>query len=98
MSMATRRQLGERERFVASLSLTLERGRLSPTVLRLANPEQTPFVISGLHLALPGEAPRLCIFMGPVPIPQDAAAPTVPRPAALSHRSPARAGHPGLPR
>jgi hypothetical protein len=59
----------DRECFAASLSLMPERGRMTPTGLRLANPEQTPFVILGLHLALPGEAPRLCIPMGAVPIP-----------------------------
>jgi EAL domain-containing protein (putative c-di-GMP-specific phosphodiesterase class I) len=85
----------DRESFAASLSLMPERGRLSPTVLRLANPEQTPFVISGLHLALPGETPRLCISMGPVPIPQDPAALTAPSPAALLREAEARLRTPG---
>lgn len=62
----------DRDSFAAAIALMPERGRLSPTVLRLANAEQTPFVVSGLHLALPGELPRLCLSLGPVPIPLDA--------------------------
>ncbi len=85
----------DRESFAASLSLLPERGRLSPTVLRLANAEQTPFVVSGLHLALSGEAPRLCISMGPVPIPQDAGAPLAPSPASLLREAEARIRTPG---
>lgn len=58
----------DRGSFAAALAALPERGRLSPTVMRLANDEQTPFVVSGLHLALPGETPRLCLSMGPVPL------------------------------
>lgn len=85
----------DRECFAASLSLMPERGRMTPTVLRLANPEQTPFVISGLHLALPGEAPRLCISMDPVPIPQDPSVPAAPSRAALLREAEARLRMPG---
>lgn len=73
----------DRGSFATALAMMPERGRLSPTVLRLANAEQTPFVVSGLHLALPGEPPRLCFSMGPVPIPLDSAAHHVPTAAAL---------------
>lgn len=85
----------DRESFAAALALMPERGRLSPTVLRLANPEQTPFVVSGLHLALPGEPPRLCVSMGPVPIPLDAAAPQALTPGALLREAEARLRAPG---
>ena len=72
----------DRDAFAAALALMPERGRLSPTVMRLANAEQTPFVVSGLYLALPGEAPRLCLSLGPVPLPLTAAT-APPSPAAL---------------
>ncbi|MBX9749344.1 MAG: EAL domain-containing protein [Roseococcus sp.] len=85
----------DRESFTAAMALMPERGRLSPTVLRLANPEQTPFVISGLHLALPGEPPRLCVSMGPVPIPLDVAAPAALTPAALLREAESRLRAPG---
>jgi len=58
----------DRDAFAAALALMPERGRLPPTVMRLANADQTPFVVSGLYLALPGEAPRLCLSLGPVPL------------------------------
>ncbi|UPY38025.1 EAL domain-containing protein [Sediminicoccus sp. KRV36] len=83
----------DRGSFAAALALMPERGRLSPTVLRLANPEQTPFVVSGLHLALPGEPARLCLSLGPVPVPLDAAAP--PTGAALLREAEARLRRPG---
>ncbi len=63
----------DRDSFTAALSLMPERGRLPPTVLRIANADLTPFVVAGLHLALPGELPRLCLSLGPVPIPLDPA-------------------------
>ena len=80
----------DRACFAAALALMPARGRLSPTVLRLANPEQTPFVISGLHLALPGEAPRLCVSMGPVPIALEAAPREALTPDALLREAEAR--------
>lgn len=85
----------DRASFAAALSLMPERGRLSPTVLRLANAEQTPFVVSGLHLALPGEAPRLCVSMGPVPVPLDLAAPNSLSPAAFLREAESRLRTPG---
>ncbi|MDB5376353.1 MAG: hypothetical protein JWR00_799 [Rubritepida sp.] len=72
----------DRMSFVANLALLPERGRLSPTVLRLANREQTEFVASGLHLALAGEAPRLCLSLGPLPLALDPT-PSLPTPGAL---------------
>lgn len=85
----------DRAIFAAALALMPERGRLSPTVLRLANAEQTPFVVSGLHLALPGEPPRLCLSMGPVPIPLDPTASANPTPVALLREAEGRLRRPG---
>jgi EAL domain-containing protein (putative c-di-GMP-specific phosphodiesterase class I) len=85
----------DRESFAAALALMPERGRFSPTVLRLANPEQTPFVVSGLHLALPGEPARLCVSMGPVPIALDPAAPGALSAAALLREAEGRLRKPG---
>lgn len=72
----------DRDAFAAALALMPERGRLAPTVIRLANAEQTPLVVSGLYLALPGDAPRLCLSMGPVPLPLTGGT-DAPSPAAL---------------
>lgn len=86
----------DRMGFVAGLALLPERGRLSPTVLRLANREQTEFVVSGLHLALPGEAPRLCLSFGPLPLALDAR-PSLPTPGALLRDAEARLRRGGPP-
>ncbi len=43
------------------------RGRMPPTVLRLADARQTPFMVSALHLALPGQPPRDCLSFAPMP-------------------------------
>jgi EAL domain-containing protein (putative c-di-GMP-specific phosphodiesterase class I) len=84
----------DRGSFAAALAMMPERGRLSPTVLRLANAEQTPFVVSGLHLALPGEPPRLCLSMGPVPIPLDPTADAAPTAVALLREAETRLRRP----
>ncbi len=84
----------DRGSFAAALAMMPERGRLSPTVMRLANAEQTPFVVSGLHLALPGEPPRLCLSMGPVPIPLDTTAESAPTAVALLREAETRLRRP----
>jgi EAL domain-containing protein (putative c-di-GMP-specific phosphodiesterase class I) len=43
------------------------RGRMPPTVLRLADARRTPFMVSALHLALPGQPPRDCLSFAPMP-------------------------------
>ncbi|MBS7789001.1 EAL domain-containing protein [Roseococcus sp. SDR] len=85
----------DRGSFAAALAMMPERGRLSPTVIRLANAEQTPFVVAGLHLALPGEPARLCLSMGPVPIPLDPAADAPPTAVALLREAETRLRRPG---
>ncbi|MEI6159080.1 MAG: EAL domain-containing protein [Roseococcus sp.] len=85
----------DRGSFAAALAMMPERGRLSPTVLRLANAEQTPFVVSGLHLVLPGEPPRLCLSMGPVPIPLDPEASSTSTAIALLREAEVRLRKPG---
>ncbi len=85
----------DRANFAAALALMPGRGRLPPTVVRLANSEQTPFVVSGLHLALPGEPPRLCLSMGPVPIPLDPGAEAAPSAVALLREAETRLRRPG---
>lgn len=85
----------DRGGFAAALAALPKRGRLSPTVMRLANAEQTSFVISGLHLALPGEPPRLCLSMGPVPVPLDPEDGTPPSAIALLREAEVRLRRPG---
>ena len=86
----------DRDAFAAALSLMPERGRIAPTVIRLANSEQTPFVVSGLYLALPGEGPRLCLSLGPVPLPL-AATTVPPSPATLLRAAESRLRAGGAP-
>lgn len=74
----------------AALAIMPQRGRLNPTVLRLANKPMTPFVVSGLYLALPGEPPRVCLSFGPLPIPLEAQAPALPGTATLLRDAEAR--------
>jgi len=81
---------GDRGSLQAALSLMPERGRLSPTVLRLGNTAMTPFVVSGLYLALPGEPPRICLSLGPLPIPLESQAPALPLAATLLRETEAR--------
>ncbi len=51
-----------------ALAMMPARGRLEPMVVHLADPARTPMVLSGLHLALPGLPPRLCLSLGPLPV------------------------------
>jgi len=57
----------EREGFAAELAMTPLRGRLEAQMLRLADRQGSVVVVSGLHLVLPGHAPRLCISFGQTP-------------------------------
>lgn len=53
----------DRPRLAAAVPLLSARGRLQPAVIRLADSERTPFVLSGF--AMPGG--RLCLTLGPIP-------------------------------
>lgn len=57
----------DRPAFALALAGLPSRGRLPPTVLRLADPLRTPFMVSGLHLALPGQPTRDCLSFAPMP-------------------------------
>ena len=57
----------EREGLAAELSMMPLRGRLEPQMVRLADQKGSMIVVSGLHLALPGHTPRLCISFGQPP-------------------------------
>lgn len=67
--------LDDQPAFRAALAMLPARGRLEPTTIRLADAKATPFVVSGLHLDLPGHAPRLCLSFAPPPIPLSTEAP-----------------------
>ena len=53
----------------AALGMIPTRGRLEPTMIRLADPLSTPFVVSALYLSLPGHEPRICLSLAPPPVP-----------------------------
>jgi EAL domain-containing protein (putative c-di-GMP-specific phosphodiesterase class I) len=57
----------DRAALAAALAVLPLRGRLEPATLHLADAVQTPFVVSGLHLALPGHVARLCLSFAPMP-------------------------------
>ncbi len=57
----------------AALAMLPARGRLEPTTIRLSDQKATPFVVSGLHLDLPGHAARLCLSFAAQPVPMAAA-------------------------
>jgi EAL domain-containing protein (putative c-di-GMP-specific phosphodiesterase class I) len=57
----------DRAAFALALAALPRRGRLPPTVLRLADARATPFMVSGMHLALPGQPPRNCLCFAPLP-------------------------------
>jgi EAL domain-containing protein (putative c-di-GMP-specific phosphodiesterase class I) len=57
----------DRAAFALALAGLPSRGRLPPTVMRLADARRTPFMVSGLHLALPGQPPRDCLSFAPLP-------------------------------
>lgn len=57
----------DRAAFALSLAALPSRGRMPPTVLRIADARRTPFMVSGLHLALPGQALRDCLSFAPLP-------------------------------
>jgi EAL domain-containing protein (putative c-di-GMP-specific phosphodiesterase class I) len=57
----------DRAAFELARAALPSRGRLPPTVLRLADPRRTPFMVSGLHLALPGQPVRDCLSFAPLP-------------------------------
>ncbi len=57
----------DRAALANALAMLPLRGRLEPAMLHLADAAATPFVVSGLHLALPGHLPRLCLSFAPVP-------------------------------
>ena len=49
--------------------MLMERGRLLPWVVRLANRERSPMAVSGLRLARPGRPVRLCLTFSLPPAP-----------------------------
>lgn len=53
----------------AALSLLLQRGRLLPITIRLANPEQTRLALAGIALPSPGRPLRLCLTFALPPAP-----------------------------
>lgn len=57
----------ERGGLAGELAIMPARGRLEPQMLRLADRQGSMAVVSGLHLALPGHAARLCISFGQMP-------------------------------
>ena len=61
--------LADQPAFRAALAMLPARGRMEPTTIRLSDPKATEFVASGLHLDLPGHAPRLCLSFAAPPIP-----------------------------
>lgn len=75
----------ERGALRLALSLLVDRGRLAPMVLRLADPARTPLAMAGL--ALPGETgqPRMWLTFSPLPAPE--AAPSPPTPHDLARRA-----------
>jgi EAL domain-containing protein (putative c-di-GMP-specific phosphodiesterase class I) len=52
--------------FAGALALLPSRGRLAPTMVRMADSARTALVASGLHLALPGQPRRLCLAFSQV--------------------------------
>jgi EAL domain-containing protein (putative c-di-GMP-specific phosphodiesterase class I) len=58
----------DRAQLAASVAMLAGRGRLQPTLIRLADPARTPFVLSGLALPTEAGAPgALCLTFGPIP-------------------------------
>jgi EAL domain-containing protein (putative c-di-GMP-specific phosphodiesterase class I)/PAS domain-containing protein len=56
---------GDHAALAMVLSMAWSRGRSAPIVLRLNDAAQTPCALAAL--LLPGDSPRLCITVGPVP-------------------------------
>jgi EAL domain-containing protein (putative c-di-GMP-specific phosphodiesterase class I) len=58
----------DRAQLAAAVPLLAARGRLQPTIVRLCDPERTPFVLSGFAVpAAAGDAQALCLAFGPLP-------------------------------
>jgi len=58
----------DRAQLAAAVPLLAARGRLQPTIIRLADPLRTPFVLSGFAIPPLGQAGgRLCLTFGPLP-------------------------------
>lgn len=63
----------DHEALEAALALLLQRGRLSPIAIRLADPQHSRLALAGLALPVAGRAPRLCLTLAELPVPVGAA-------------------------
>jgi EAL domain-containing protein (putative c-di-GMP-specific phosphodiesterase class I) len=61
----------DHEALAAALLLLLQRGRLLPLTIRLANAQRTRVALAGIALAIAGRPVRLCLTFALIPAPLD---------------------------
>jgi EAL domain-containing protein (putative c-di-GMP-specific phosphodiesterase class I) len=59
----------DHEALDAALAMLVERGRLLPLMIRLADSERTPLALAGIVLPAQGRPPRLCLSFARAPAP-----------------------------